>query len=87
MQAFALQQFEMAKGTFIVLSFLAGFQQTLCQTPLIVNNSTVGVCICVTTGSCGTTSAGTSDGSGVIDARIVNVSLIVSMTNVKVKRV
>lgn len=49
------------------------------QAPLIVNNSTVGVCICVTTGSCalaggGTATGGSTDGSGLIDVRILSVS-------------
>ena len=53
------------------------------QTPLIVNNSTVGACICVTTGSCalaggGTTPGGSSDGSGLIDVRIISVSIIIT---------
>lgn len=64
----------MSKGSLIVLCFLAVCQQTFCQTNFIVNNSTVGVCICVTTGSCGSASSGSSDGSGSIDVRIVNVS-------------
>lgn len=50
------------------------------QTALIVNNSTVGVCICVTTGSCalaggGTSTGGSTDGSGLIDVRILSVSI------------
>lgn len=53
------------------------------QTALIVNNSTVGACICVTTGSCalaggGTTPGGSSDGAGLIDVRIISVSIIIS---------
>lgn len=51
------------------------------QTALIVNNSTVGACICVTTGSCAlaggvTSPGGSSDGAGLIDVRIISVSII-----------
>jgi hypothetical protein len=49
----------------------------LAQTTFIVNNSTAGVCICVTAGSCALAnggSSGSTDGSGIIDVRIVNVS-------------
>jgi Serine protease Clip domain PPAF-2 len=53
----------------------ASFAQS--NTNFIVNNSTAGVCICVTTGSCALASGGgsssTSDGSGIIDIRIINV--------------
>jgi hypothetical protein len=57
----------------------------LAQAQFIVNNSTVGACICVTSGSCALASGGSSaatDGSGSIDIRIVNVSASCgSMTN------
>lgn len=63
-----------------VISFLAILQRvppSAGQGNFIVNNSTIGVCICVTSGSCalsGGTSSST-DGSGSIDVRIINVSL------------
>lgn len=46
------------------------------QNGFIVNNSTVGVCICVTAGSCSLSTPGTgaTDGTGSLDPRIINVS-------------
>lgn len=49
------------------------------QSGFIVNNSTVGTCICVTSGSCALANGGSgssNDGSGTIDVRIVNVSCL-----------
>lgn len=53
------------------------------QNGFIVNNSTVGVCICVTAGSCSLATPGTgaTDGTGSLDPRIINVSFNVSMSN------
>lgn len=69
----------------LVSSCLALINQSFSQ--YIVNNSTVGVCICVTTGSCSLASGTVNDGSGNIDLRIVNVSvnLMVSVTHIKNK--
>lgn len=51
----------------------------IAQVPFIVtNNTSIGVCICVTIGSCalagGSPSTTPTDGSGSLDVRIVNVS-------------
>lgn len=71
----------------LVSSCLALINQTFSQ--YIVNNSTVGACICVTSGSCSLASGvgSANDGSGNIDLRIINVSRkakIVSMTHIKI---
>lgn len=81
----------MSKGLnlFICIS-LTQFPLIISQNNFIVNNGTVGVCICVSTGSCGlaggsssNNGGSTADGSGAIDVRIVNVSVSINvpMTN------
>lgn len=77
----------MLKGLLIICAIgLTQLPLIISQTNYIVNNSTVGVCICVTIGSCslaggsspGTGTPGSTDGSGNIDVRIVNVSVPMS---------
>jgi hypothetical protein len=69
---------------FFALKIFGLIHFAFAQTNFIVNNSTVGVCICVTAGSCALanppanptpTSAPGTDGSGIFDIRIVNVSV------------